>query len=334
MSSILNRFLVKNILKTKKSFLVIPSLSKFNLSINEDYQKEPIKFESKAVHFLNHFECRSVNESLPKSYAINLKSHKIIYRSYVPDDKVSWSEDWPEYNPVSYTATKLLGEKKPSWADVENPLDIKNWNKIDGEIDRRTYLGEYQVINGVPRNPIGRTGLTGRGILGRWGPNHAADPIVTRWKMDEDDRKIINLTTNKPILQFVSIKRVDTNTWAIPGGMRDVGEKITQTLKREFMEEALNVKEDLESKLNILFNDGIEVYHGYVDDPRNTDNAWMETAVYNFHDKSGTLFKNISLTPGDDAGSAKWQDIDGSLNLYANHKQFIHKVAEMHNSHW
>ena len=60
----------------------------------------------------------------------------------------------------------------------------------------------------------------------------------------------------------------------------------------------------------------------------------METAVYNFHDKSGTLFKNISLTPGDDAGSAKWQDIDGSLNLYANHKQFIHKVAEMHNSHW
>ena len=30
------------------------------------------------------------------------------------------------------------------------------------------------------RNPIGRTGMTGRGLLGRWGPNHAADPIVTR----------------------------------------------------------------------------------------------------------------------------------------------------------
>lgn len=30
------------------------------------------------------------------------------------------------------------------------------------------------------RNPTGRTGLTGRGLLGRWGPNHAADPIVTR----------------------------------------------------------------------------------------------------------------------------------------------------------
>lgn len=30
------------------------------------------------------------------------------------------------------------------------------------------------------RNPVGRTGLTGRGLLGRWGPNHAADPVVTR----------------------------------------------------------------------------------------------------------------------------------------------------------
>ena len=30
------------------------------------------------------------------------------------------------------------------------------------------------------RNPVGRTGMIGRGLLGKWGPNHAADPIVTR----------------------------------------------------------------------------------------------------------------------------------------------------------
>ena len=27
---------------------------------------------------------------------------------------------------------------------------------------------------------MGRTGIRGRGLLGRWGPNHAGDPIVTR----------------------------------------------------------------------------------------------------------------------------------------------------------
>ena len=30
------------------------------------------------------------------------------------------------------------------------------------------------------RNPVGRTGLTGRGILGRYGPNHMCTAIFTR----------------------------------------------------------------------------------------------------------------------------------------------------------
>ena len=34
------------------------------------------------------------------------------------------------------------------------------------------------------------------------------------------------------------------------------------------------VKEDLEA---LFENDGKFVFCGYVDDPRNTDNAWMET---------------------------------------------------------
>lgn len=31
----------------------------------------------------------------------------------------------------------------------------------------------------------------------------------------------------------------------------------------------------------------LQVFKGYVDDPRNTDNAWMETVAVNFHDESG-----------------------------------------------
>ena len=27
----------------------------------------------------------------------------------------------------------------------------------------------------------------------------------------------------------------------------------------------------------------VEIYSGIVDDPRNTDNAWMETSVYHLH---------------------------------------------------
>ena len=65
------------------------------------------------------------------------------------------------------------------------------------------------------RNPIGRTGMKGRGLLGRWGPNHAVDPIVSRWQRDGKGEKVV--MEGKPILEFVAIKRKDTGDWAIPG---------------------------------------------------------------------------------------------------------------------
>jgi ADP-ribose pyrophosphatase len=79
----------------------------------------------------------------------------------VPDEKVSWSVDWPEYNPVEYTYPKYFEPDRPDYVDPPSPLEIKNWNALDGKIDRRSQMGEYQIINGVPRNPVGRTGMTG-----------------------------------------------------------------------------------------------------------------------------------------------------------------------------
>jgi ADP-ribose pyrophosphatase len=89
--------------------------------------------------------------------------------------------------------------------------------------------------------------------------------------------------------------------------MVDPGEyrNISVTLKREFMEEATNSTEQTEEgknkideHLKQLFSKGIEIYRGYVDDPRNTDNAWMETVAYNFHDKKNEFFQTFALTAG------------------------------------
>lgn len=33
-----------------------------------------------------------------------------------------------------------------------------------------------------------------------------------------------------------------------------------------------------------------QIYKGYIDDPRNTDNAWLEAEVWNFHYDSGEIF--------------------------------------------
>lgn len=46
-------------------------------------------------------------------------------------------------------------------------------------------------------------------------------------------------------------------------------------------------------QLFICFSEIIQVYKGYVDDPRNTDNAWMETVAMNFHDDDGSVFAQL-----------------------------------------
>ena len=109
---------------------------------------------------------------------------------------------------------------------------------------------QFATDSKAPLNPRGRTGMVGRGLLGRWGPNHAADPIVTRFHPEHKSR-----------LQFVAIKRKDTGEWALPGGMVDEGENCSRTVRREFEEEASNNPEQ-KQLLDALFSDGIPVYCG------------------------------------------------------------------------
>lgn len=71
-----------------------------------------------------------------------------------------------------------------------------------------------------------------------------------------------------------------------------------------------------------------------MDDPRNTDNAWMETIAVNFHDEKGKSVGKFNLTAGDDAQDAHWADISSDLSLYASHEEFIHITAVHRKAHW
>ena len=172
---------------------------------------------------------------------------------------------------------------------------------------------------------------------------------------------------------------------------------MSATLKKEFGEEAMNSieasdeeKKRTEQLIGELFHSGSQVRHqespvcynehtpqiyaGYVDDPRNTDNAWMETVAFNFHDETGIFpkgnppppppptyhtaitplaplplplstacpiptipgeaFSRIKLQAGDDAGAVKWTEINGSLDLYASHTQLVQEVVKLRNAAW
>ncbi|XP_043929139.1 ADP-ribose pyrophosphatase, mitochondrial-like [Protopterus annectens] len=187
------------------------------------------------------------NKTVSKTTALtSLYPNSDFKRTSVPQDKISWSVPWPDYIPVDYTAPSIL--KGPVWADPPiGSTDFTPRYEKDGKVECQHHNGKYDVVDRYPRNHIGCTGLKGRGLLGRWDPNHAADPIVTRWKSDRSGEIIMHPVSEKPVLQFISIKRLDCGEWAIPVGMVDPGEKLSVTLKWEFGEEALNFLQKSES---------------------------------------------------------------------------------------
>lgn len=261
----------------------------------------------------------------------------------------NWKVVDTAYDPVAYTSASVMRE--PPWADPLLP--VAQWNAMDRNVNRKSFMGPYYVVDHLPLNPMGRTGICGRGLLGRYGPNHAAghfflrlamqvlpdplthppylfvfylDPIVTRWRDTADGNRV---------LQFVCVTRKDNGQRAIPGGMVEPGATVSATIAAEFGEEALNKLDITDAAqvvmldlLDDLFAEGVEIYTGYVDDPRNTDNAWMETTVLHVHDDTGAIFSKFPLSAGDDAASVFWLDITADMgDLYANHRVFIDAAA-------
>ncbi len=231
--------------------------------------------------------------------------HGYPTRILVPDEKVDWSVDFPGYNPPEYTAPVVLENDRTrnpeGWADPEDPRRL-NHQLVSCE------KGDIQYDQlGYPLNIHGRTGLRGRGVLGRWGANFAADPIITR------------LNPRTGLLEMVAILRGDCREWAIPGGHVDAGELVLEALIREFREEASdNAQEVLDME------GAVPVYRGYVDDPRNTDNAWMETEAY-FKHLDPKAASKLRLRAASDAKQVKWQELTPEFlqKLYASHASFV-----------
>ena len=48
----------------------------------------------------------------------------------------------------------------------------------------------------------------------------------------------------------------------------------------------------------------------YVDDARNTDNAWVETMAINFHDDDGTLLRHFQFRAGESVSAVAWLDLE------------------------
>lgn len=232
-------------------------------------------------------------------------------RAAVPLARRSWSVACPEYSPVEYESKRLAEQDRTKvpggWAD---PADVSREEFLlrsrSGYI--KSYEGpiQHDPENGRPLNPDGRTGITGRGALGKWGANHAADALLTR------------VSDETGALEVLLILR-PSGEWAIPGGMLDPGESALDATRRELEEE---------TTLTLDATRGRLVYQGLGDGPRNTDNAWIETTVYHFHLDRASSVQQQTPQAQSDAKEVKWFAVTPELiaSLYANHGALVSRA--------
>ncbi|XP_039673521.1 transient receptor potential cation channel subfamily M member 2 isoform X2 [Perca fluviatilis] len=161
------------------------------------------------------------------------------------------------------------------------------------------------------RNPAGRTGIRGRGALSHLGPNLNVDFVLTRWRDCEGS-----------VLEFLVVRDESQETMALPG--RRVQSADDTPLIRTCMK--------LYEKVNAKVSEGTKVFEGYVDDCRNTDNAWVETTVLNIHlDRTSQEMEDIDRMVANSHGALQWREVSGKTRLSSNQRDSLRKVAELHN---
>jgi len=95
-------------------------------------------------------------------------------RTKVPDESVLWDTPWASYSPVTFTHKAVVDNdcsvKQGGWAD---PMSVSAVAKEEWS-QRVSHEGPIMFdAQGRAINPRGRTGMADRGLLGKWGPNHA-----------------------------------------------------------------------------------------------------------------------------------------------------------------
>lgn len=267
----------------------------------------------------------------------------------VDKNKIWWEHPCDEYNPTFYNNRKFLEKgKKQGWAHNDwDELSLADKQTIltstlpvwDPDNDQVVFLRVLDACYiddlGRPKNPLGRTGISGRGSLGKYGANHAADMIPGYFDPDTGE------------FYFLTIRRRDTCEVACAGGMIDPGDQakvakqatnlVIQTSKnaaaREIVEEAISeegaavLRETLADP-----NNTIVIAAGVVDDARNTDNAFMvSTAFLAIMDKE-TAMKIMLQKQNDEVEDVAWLTLKqierDEKGVFASHMSFF-KAANL-----
>ncbi|XP_028446835.1 transient receptor potential cation channel subfamily M member 2 isoform X4 [Perca flavescens] len=229
-----------------------------------------------------------------------------------PDIYTSEKEDRFHVNarqfhyPNSNVARFPVPEEKVPWE-----VSFSSYNPACPEDSEDHVDGSESEALDNYRNPAGRTGIRGRGALSHLGPNLNVDFVLTRWR-----------DCDGSVLEYLVVRDESQESMALPGG----------TVQSADHTPLIRTCMKLYEEVNAKVSEGTKVFEGYVDDCRNTDNAWVETTVLNIHlDRTSQVMKDIDSMVASSHGALQWREVSGKTRLSSNQRDSLRKVAELHN---
>ncbi len=216
-------------------------------------------------------------------------------------DYASWKTECPEYCPPYHVDPEVLDndfkKQQAGWADAEH-FDKQDLAGADKDNLKRDDLGRLL-------NPKGRTGIEGRGLLGRWGANQYVFSIFIQQKADQ--------------LAILLCSRKDSDILSIPGGFVKPEESLDAANDRIFNQK-IGFKPEI--------NESHMVYSDYIYDYRQTDHAWVEANVLLYYNtlQHGTE----QLSAGGNYEKISWNFISSELvnNLNSTQATLVRKSIE------
>jgi ADP-ribose pyrophosphatase len=207
-------------------------------------------------------------------------------RQRISIDEAPWMLDCEDYDPPYHVDPPVLENDRSKvdggWADPEEFASVRELPRISS--------AKYKDDDGKPRNPRGRTGLAGRGLLGLWGANLSVAALVVRTNPDSGH------------LEVLLGGREDSSTLEALKGFVLPNEKAEDALRRTLAREA--GWEPGDSPCDVVFED-------YTYDSRQTDNAWVETRAFLVSPAEAPSL----LTSGGEFDEVKWWPLDdGTVN--------------------
>ena len=173
-----------------------------------------------------------------------------IRRYPVPDARVPFLTAYDSYQPNEYTATH----------DDESVDSIKL---------SRDEMRDFE-------NPVGRTGLRGRGVLHNWGENRQLVILIWKWLKDQNGENITR--GGQEMIQVLGIRKTKYLHWQLPKIFLEEDENIEFQVRKMFYEQCLGrgqMHQDVRESFNWLFSKDSGSYDqilhdDYLDDHKNT----------------------------------------------------------------